>query len=193
MLIALFGTSADPPTTGHLDILRWLTHHYDWVAVWAADNPFKQHPVALPHRHAMLDCLVAEVQEQQPNIGLYPELSHPRTIVTVQRAQQRWPQAQFTLVIGSDLLAQLPKWYQAQQLLQQVALLVIPRPDYPITQGLLDRLQDQGAQVQVAPIRGLPVSSTAYREQGNLKALPPAVQAYIRQQRLYAWQDVAAN
>lgn len=40
--VALFGTSADPPTVGHQAILRWLSEHYDQVAVWAADNPFKK-------------------------------------------------------------------------------------------------------------------------------------------------------
>ena len=39
--VALFGTSADPPTSGHGAILGWLSQHYDQVAVWAADNPFK--------------------------------------------------------------------------------------------------------------------------------------------------------
>ena len=43
MRIALFGTSADPPTAGHQKILRWLSEGYDRVAVWAADNPFKCH------------------------------------------------------------------------------------------------------------------------------------------------------
>lgn len=47
MNIALFGTSADPPTRGHGKILTWLAQHYDQVAVWAADNPFKQHQASL--------------------------------------------------------------------------------------------------------------------------------------------------
>ncbi|MGL5832760.1 MAG: nicotinate-nucleotide adenylyltransferase, partial [Waterburya sp.] len=31
--IALFGTSADPPTIGHQTILQWLSQHYDHVVV----------------------------------------------------------------------------------------------------------------------------------------------------------------
>ncbi|MGB3262812.1 MAG: adenylyltransferase/cytidyltransferase family protein, partial [Microcoleus sp.] len=52
--IALFGTSADPPTAGHKTILSWLSQHFDWVAVWASDNPFKSHSTSLEHRSAML-------------------------------------------------------------------------------------------------------------------------------------------
>ncbi|NET52841.1 MAG: nicotinic acid mononucleotide adenylyltransferase, partial [Merismopedia sp. SIO2A8] len=32
--LALFGTSADPPTAGHQQILRWLSYQYDHVIVW---------------------------------------------------------------------------------------------------------------------------------------------------------------
>ena len=61
MRIALFGTSADPPTAGHQEILQWLSERYDWVAVWAADNPFKSHQTALLHRAAMLQLLITNI------------------------------------------------------------------------------------------------------------------------------------
>ncbi|MEY2856531.1 MAG: nicotinic acid mononucleotide adenyltransferase, partial [Cyanobacteriota bacterium] len=52
--IALFGTSADPPTIGHQTILQWLSQHYDRIVVWASDNPFKQHQTPLKFRSEML-------------------------------------------------------------------------------------------------------------------------------------------
>ena len=52
--IALFGTSADPPTSGHQAILLWLSQRFDKVVVWASDNPFKTHQTLLEHRMAML-------------------------------------------------------------------------------------------------------------------------------------------
>jgi cytidyltransferase-like protein len=59
--IALFGTSADPPTSGHQAILNWLSQHYDLVAVWASDNPFKSHQTPLEHRSRMLRLLIEEL------------------------------------------------------------------------------------------------------------------------------------
>ena len=47
MKIALFGTSADPPTIAHQKIISWLGSQFDRVAVWAANNPFKVHGAAL--------------------------------------------------------------------------------------------------------------------------------------------------
>lgn len=39
--IALFGTSADPPTSGHQAILLWLSQRFDKVVVWPRIIPLK--------------------------------------------------------------------------------------------------------------------------------------------------------
>ena len=59
--IALFGTSADPPTRGHQALLEQLLHRYDHVATWASDNPMKQHGAALSVRAMLLKALVGQL------------------------------------------------------------------------------------------------------------------------------------
>ena len=189
--IALFGTSADPPTAGHQAILNWLSQHYDYVAVWASDNPFKSHQTPLEHRSAMLRLLIQDIEPLRHNINLHPELSSPRTLITVEQAQKQWPNADLTLTIGSDLVAQLPTWYRIETLLQQVKLLVIPRPGYPLKDNDLAELRRLGAKIAIADLTGPAISSTAYREAGQLAALSPTVAAYIYQEQLYACQDTA--
>jgi nicotinate-nucleotide adenylyltransferase len=181
--IALFGTSADPPTIGHLEILRWLSHRFDQVAVWAADNPFKSGQTDLNHRTTMLQLLVEELGN--PNVQVYPALSHPRTLMTVERAKQYFPQAEFTLVVGFDVAQQLPKWFRVEELLRQVHLLVMPRSGYALAGSDLDRLRELGAEVAIAPVTVPGVSSTAYRERHNLDGVTHSVQAYIDREQLY--------
>lgn len=183
MNIALFGTSADPPTRGHSKILTWLSQHYDQVAIWAADNPFKQHHASLDHRNAMVQTLTDELKRS--NIRFLPELSYRRSIMTVARAHKLWPKAELTLVIGSDLVSQLPSWYQAQELLDQANLLVMPRPGTPLNEQSLLPLKQMGARITIADMEGLNVSSTAYRDRGLDNILSPAVEAYITQTALY--------
>lgn len=183
--IALFGTSADPPTIGHLEILLWLTNHFDRVVVWASDNPFKSNQTDLQHRCVMLQKLIDEIKPSKQNIDAYQHLSSRRTLETVHSAQQQWPQAEFTLVIGSDLVQQIQGWYQVQNLLKQVKLLVVPRPGYPVNEQDLAALNRLGATVAIASITGLPVSSTEVREARDDNALTPLVQAYIHQEHLY--------
>jgi nicotinate-nucleotide adenylyltransferase len=181
--IALFGTSADPPTIGHLEILRWLSQRFDQVAVWAADNPFKSGQTELSHRTTMLQQLVEELD--CPNVRVDPTLSHPRTLITVERAKHCFPQAEFTLVVGFDVARQLPTWFRVEELLKQVHLLVMPRSGYALAQADLDRLRELGTEVAIAPITVPGVSSTAYREHHDLNDVPHSVQAYIDREQLY--------
>lgn len=187
--IALFGTSADPPTAGHKTILNWLAQHFDWVAVWASDNPFKSHQTSLEHRSAMLLLMIQEINSPQQNLCLYPELSSPRTLETVARAKSMWGNAEFTLVIGSDLVEQLPRWYQVEDLLKQVQLLVVPRPNYPPQELDLWQLRRRGADVAIASLNAPDVSSTSYRETGDTQALTPTIEDYINRENLYAWHE----
>ncbi len=190
MRIALFGTSADPPTAGHQAILIWLSQHYDWVAVWAADNPFKSHQTPLEHRAAMLKLLICEIEPSRDNIGFHPELSSFRTVETVEKAEERWgPEAELTLVIGSDLVSQLPRWYRVEDLLRQVQLLVVPRPGYVIEESPLTGVRQLGGNIAIADLTGPDVSSTAYRENGDKEALTPPIEAYIHREHLYKCQD----
>lgn len=182
--LALFGTSADPPTLGHGQILTYLSQNFDQVAVWASDNPFKTHGATLLQRQQMLRLLLADLSLQKTNVQIYRQLSHRRTIHTLEVAQQQWPGATFTLVVGSDLVPQLPQWYRVQTLLAQLQLLVIPRPDAPLEPEPLATLQAQTT-VTIAPVSGPPVSSSAVREQGDTRALSPSVHRYIQSAQLY--------
>jgi len=191
--VALFGTSADPPTQGHGMILAWLGEQFDQVAVWAADNPFKAHQVTLEHRQQMLRLLTQDLNQDIANIQVYPDLSHPHTVMTVQRARVHWPTATLTLVVGSDLLSQLSQWYRAQDILTQVRVLVIPRSGYPVDQASQAALESLGGQVAIAEIMGPAVSSTTYRAGGDQDVVTGLVQAYIQHHKLYPSKTSACD
>jgi nicotinate-nucleotide adenylyltransferase len=184
--IALFGTSADPPTSGHQNILSWLAQHYDLVLVWASDNPFKEHQTSLKHRTEMLRLAITEID--QPNkILLQEELSDRRTLITVKKAKEIWgEEAEFTLVIGSDLVKQIVTWYRVEELFAQVKLLIIPRPGYSITKTDLEAISNKGGTYAIASLNSPQVSSTAYRREGDQQVITPAVQNYITQKHLYS-------
>lgn len=187
--IALFGTSADPPTLAHQAILVWLAQQFDAVAVWAADNPFKPQQTPLAHRQAMLQLLVAELQAEHPQIQLHPELSDWRTLHTVNRARQIWPDAALTLVVGTDVIAKMPDWYKIEQLLPQVQLLIVQRPETPLPEAGLARLRQMGADLTLADFTGPPLSSTVLRQHYRTDGLTPTIATYIQQEQLYPWDS----
>ncbi len=188
--IALFGTSADPPHRGHGAILAWLATQFDHVAVWTANNPFKAHQTDLGDRCRMLELLIDDLDVPPGRVQVHPELSHMRTVVTLERARQIWPQAEFFLVVGADLVEQLPSWYRADEVLAAVSVLVIPRPGYDLSEASLVAL-GQHTTVTVAQMPSIDVSSSRFRQCDDPSALPkapgltPAVQTYIAQHHLY--------
>ena len=183
--IALFGTSADPPTVGHQTILGWLAKHYDRVVVWASDNPFKQHQTPLSDRTQMLQLAIEDLEAHHYNISLHPELSDRYTLVSVNKAREKWSQAEFSLVIGSDILPQITSWYRIEELLQQVKLLIVPRIGYDIKEKDLTSLDKIGGGFAIADLSAPRVSSSTYRSQKNSNLVVPAVENYIRQNNLY--------
>ena len=183
--IALFGTSADPPTAGHQTILKWLAQHYNLVVVWASDNPFKKHQSSLQARSEMLNLIIREIKSAN-NIILDQSISDRKTLLTVQKAQQIWQNAKFTVVIGADLVQQITTWYQIEKLLKQVNILIIPRPGYAIKQSDLVKLKALGGQYTIANFSPPEVSSSSYRLQGNTNIITSAVEKYIESKDLYS-------
>ena len=184
--IALFGTSADPPTVGHQTILHWLSQHYDRVVVWASDNPFKQHQTPLQYRTEMLQLTIADLQATRNNISLHPELSDRYTLITVNKARKKWGQeVKFSLVIGSDILPQITSWYRIEELLGQVQVLIVPRLGYEIEPANLKALREAGAKLAIASLNAPKVSSSTYRLQKDRSLIPPSVEDYIYQKSLY--------
>ena len=185
--IALFGTSADPPTIGHQSIIEWLAGRYDYVAIWASDNPFKTHQSILAERQRMLQLLVGDIQQQYDHVGLHAELSHAKTLVTVERAQQLWSHQKLTLVVGADVVSTLSHWYGVEILLQRVELLILRRAEVPLNSSSLADLRSLGAKFAIANFQGPPVSSSHYRHTGDAQTVPPSIAAYIQQHHLYSW------
>jgi nicotinate-nucleotide adenylyltransferase len=186
--VALFGTSADPPTRGHQRIIQWLSFNFDYVAIWTADNPFKRHGSTLVQRFEMLRLLCQELGPQYSDrYGIYPELSHERTIHTVNAAGSLWPDStQFNLVIGADLGEQIVTWYQAQELLKLVKLIILPRPGHRLDPQALARIEALGGCYDLPPFEPIEAASSSYHHTKEESLLTPAIAAYIKDHNLYS-------
>ena len=185
--VALFGTSADPPHNGHRSIVATLGHQFDHVAVWASDNPWKENQSPIEMRMDMLALAIADLNPPG-TVKLHRELSHPYTAVTLERARRIWPHAEFTFVIGADLVKQLPSWYRSEDVMRWAKILVFPRPGYGLNKTELDHLRSLGADVAIAtPLSQHHISSSTLRQgcPEQPDEIPAVVQAYIHQHNLY--------
>lgn len=185
--VALFGTSADPPHNGHRSIVATLGYQFDYVAVWASDNPWKADQSPIEMRMDMLGLAIADLNTPG-TIKLHPELSHPYTAITLERARRIWFGAEFTFVIGADLVKQLPRWHRSADVIRWAKILVFPRPGYGLDESELTELRHLGADVAIAtPLSQHHISSSTLRQSclEQPHEIPTVVQAYIQQHNLY--------
>jgi len=181
--IALLGTSADPPTRGHQALLEGLLQLYPQVATWASDNPKKQHGAPLALRAELLQALVHQIDD--PRLQQDQSLSDPFTLCTLQRAQERWPEAELVFVVGSDLATQIPSWKQIDRWLPHCRLAIAPRQGWPLTGAALQQLQRHGAHLDHLDLCVPASASSDLRQQPRQEQLPEAVWPLLLKHNLY--------
>ena len=185
--IALFGTSADPPTLGHEALLRELTKIFPKVITWASDNPDKQHQIPLTKRTQLLKILVDEISH--PKLELVQELSSPRTIITLKKACQIWPEASFSFVIGSDLALQLPKWLNAKSILNKTKIAIAIRDGWPISDQQIKEITKLGGEIELLPFLIPQSSSSKFREKPQEELVPSELVPALLEENLYGLAD----
>jgi nicotinate-nucleotide adenylyltransferase len=100
------------------------------------------------------------------------------TLDTVNELSIKYPNTNFTLVLGSDAAKSIGQWHKSVELLQKVKVLVISRPG------------SQPSDFDEVNIKALDISSTKVRksilERENVSNLLPAkVVTFIREYGLY--------
>ena len=185
--IALFGTSADPPTLGHEALLSELTKIFPKVITWASDNPDKKHQIPLLKRTQLLRILVKKISH--PKLELVQELSSPRTIHTLKKAFQLWPESSFSFVIGSDLAMQVPKWLNAKSILSKVRIAIAMRDGWPISDLQLAKIKKLGGKVEILPFTIPESSSSKFRERPQTILVPKELLPLLLEENLYGLAD----
>ena len=185
--IALFGTSADPPTLGHEALLSELTKIFPKVITWASDNPEKKHQIPLLKRTQLLRILVKKISH--PKLELVQELSSPRTIHTIKKAFQLWPGASFSFVIGSDLTSQVPKWLNAQSILNRATIAIAMRDGWPIRDNQLEEIKKLGGEIDLLPFKIPKSSSSKFRERPQEVLVPQELLPLLIEENLYGIAD----
>lgn len=161
MRLALFGGTFDPPHVGHLlaasDAFEALElDRLIWIP--AGRQPFKDQDVhgAPVQRAEMLDAMIAgDSRFAVDRLELEREgLSY--TVETLTEYARRHPTARRFLLIGADLVDQLPTWREAERLPTLAEIVVLER------ESPVERAPAPFVAARV-PTRRIDVSSTEIR------------------------------
>ena len=181
MNVALIGGSFNPPHVGHLLAALYVRATQDVDEVWlmpAFRHPFGKEMVGFEDRLRMCELLCEEVSRWLKVSAVEREAGDEGfTVQTLEFLVRRYAAHRFTLVIGSDIVEDLPGWKDFDRIRQLARVLVLHRAGHPAAEA-------------VGPPLAL-VSSTEVREallrgEEPVALVPRAVLSYARAHRLYA-------
>ena len=187
--LALFGTSADPPTVGHRAVLAGLMQLFPRVCTWASDNPFKQYGAPLDVRAALLGAVVNSLTEQQcsDRLQLRQDFSSRRALDSIAAARCCFPDDEPVFVVGTDLVPQIPSWYAVETWLPSCSLAVVQRQGWPLKDQDFEQLRVLCPQVVQLPLEIPAAASSSVRHHPNPELVPSELLTDLAQQNLYGF------
>ena len=138
MKIGLFFGSFNPIHIGHKVIASYLVDFTDLdkvMFVVSPQNPLKQ-KISLLDQYHRLQIIRAEI-EDNPKLEVSDiEFDMPKpsyTIDTLVRLKEKYPENDYSIIMGSDNLQNFHKWKNYEQILEDYSVYVYPRPGYEIS------------------------------------------------------------
>lgn len=184
MNIAIVGGSFNPPHLCHLFIVQYVLAAAKPDQVWLL--PCYQHAfrkVLAPFEHRLAMCHLAIEAFRDDRVKALPferdRQGTSWTIDTARYVKHLYPHDRFLWVIGSDVLAELHRWKNFEELRQLVEFWVVPRAGMlPAAARHLSQNQT-GSEQAISSIQRLIAQAQALEQQGML--LPNISSSQIRE------------
>ncbi len=164
MKIGIFSGSFNPIHVGHLILANYIVEYTDIEEVWLLVSPLNplKSVDELSDKYVRLE-MTELALEGYPKIKVSDfEFDLPKpsyTINTLDALKVKYPEHDFTLVIGADNWAIFESWHETDKILENYKLKIYPRLGFRIK--IPDRLK-QKVETLDSPI--IEVSSTFIRE-----------------------------
>ena len=205
MKIGLYFGTFNPIHVGHLIIANHMAEHSDLDQIWmmvTPHNPLKKKNTLLDdyHRLQMVHLAAEDFPKIKPS-DIEFKLSQPNyTVNTLVHLEEKYPNYEFSLIMGEDNLKSLHKWKNYEVILENHDIYVYPRLE---TKGSVEEaistdvenldlkiLQKFGTKIHMIDAPVVEISSTFIRN--NIKKgknvqplLPAKVWKYIDHNNFY--------
>ena len=181
--IALFGTSADPPTIGHKKILEELSKIYSFTIGYVSNNPNKNHKEDISIRSHLLKTLIKDLDN--PKILFNQSVSSQWAEESIQKCKRIYEINNLDFVIGSDLIKDIFYWKNFDKITDEVRFLVILREGYPVESNTLKMLETYKVKFKISTIKIPNISSSKLRSNLNYSNLPTSLIDIVKKNNLY--------
>ena len=162
MRIGLYFGSFNPVHVGHLIIASYARHAGNFQQVWFVVSP--QNPLKNPNSllneydrlHLVNTAIANDPFLKTCDIEFYlPKPSY--TVHTLAYLQEKYPQHDFGIILGSDSLQNLPQWKNYETILSKYAICVFKRRGFEVKEY-------EGASITIIDAPLLEISSTQVRQ-----------------------------
>ena len=181
--IALFGTSADPPTIGHKKILEELSKIYAFTISYVSNNPTKKHIEDISIRSHLLRTLVEDLDN--PKILFNQSVSSQWAVESIKKCKEIYEFNKLDFVIGSDLIKDIFYWKNFDEIILEVSFFIILREGYPVESNTLKMLEKYKVNFKISTIKIPETSSSNFRLNFNCSNLPTSLIDIVKKNNLY--------
>ena len=181
--IALFGTSADPPTIGHKKILEELSKIYDFTISYVSNNPQKKHIEDISIRSHLLKTLIDDLDN--PKILFNQKISSQWAVESIKKCKEIYKFNNLDFVIGSDLIKDIFYWKNFDKIILEVSFFIILREGYPVESNTLKMLETYRVKFKISTIKTPNISSSKFRLNFNCSNLPSSLIDIVKKNNLY--------
>ena len=181
--IALFGTSADPPTIGHKKILEELSKIYTFTICYVSNNPSKKHREDISIRSHLLKTLIEDLDN--PKILFNQRVSSQWAVKSIKKCKQIYEFKNLDFVIGSDLIKDIFCWKNFDKIVTEANFFIIIRKGYPVESSTLKMLETYKVKFKISTIKIPNISSSKFRLNFNYSNLPTSLIDFVKKNNLY--------
>ncbi|HSU28603.1 MAG TPA: nicotinate (nicotinamide) nucleotide adenylyltransferase [Chitinophagaceae bacterium] len=192
MKIGLYFGSFNPIHVGHLVIANYILNETELEKIWfvvSPQNPLKPSSNLLNEYHRLHLVRIATEEDNRIKASDI-EFSLPKpsyTVNTLAWLDEKHPEHQFSIIMGSDSFQNIHKWKNYEVILKNYPIYIYPRPGFEVT------LPPEGnIRIVKAPL--LEISATQAREyiregKSVRYMIPEKVLDEIEKGRYYKMQD----
>ncbi len=192
----ILGGTFDPVHRAHVELAECALEQLalDGVVWIPAGDPWRKKGrtiAAAEDRLAMVRLTVANEPRWSVSTVELERKGPTYTVDTLEELREQYEDDSFTLVLGQDALEDLPNWHEPERLIRLAELAVAERGEGKQTNPELEAiLPGLSKRVTWLDMPQLPFSATQVRTLASkgtplVGFVPPGVEAYIREHRLY--------
>jgi len=181
--IALFGTSADPPTIGHEKILEELSKIYAHTICYVSNNPKKKHKEDIAIRSQLLKTLIEDLDDYK--ILFNQSVTSKWAVESIKKCKKIYEIDNLDFVIGSDLIQDIFCWKNFEKIIKEVSFFIFLREGYPVESNTLKMLETYNVKFKISSIKITNISSSKFRLNFNYSNLPASLKDFVKKNNLY--------